>query len=172
MSVADPHAIPPPRIPRVRYPRCVRSSLIVARARDAKSAGPGGEADTVRRTGISARDAPCVCVAFAPGLHRLRLRGLHPHHPRSITRACAAVCAPLLVHAEPTVQVEPTPISIMHWGWLLQGELSATARYVGWAILLKRSWGFDAHGAGHSPQDPPAPVRSEPLATTPAREST
>ena len=49
-----------------------------------------------------------------------------------------------LAHAEPTVRVEPTLISVLHWGRLLEGELFATSRYVEWAVLMKRSFGFDA----------------------------
>jgi len=41
------------------------------------------------------------------------------------------------------VQVEPTTISILHWGRLLDGELFATSRYVQWAVLMKRTWGCD-----------------------------
>jgi hypothetical protein len=48
------------------------------------------------------------------------------------------------VHADPTVRVEPTLISVLHWGRLLEGELFATSRYVEWAVLMKRSFGFDA----------------------------
>ncbi|WP_437573874.1 hypothetical protein [Sorangium sp. So ce887] len=42
------------------------------------------------------------------------------------------------------MRVEPTLISVLHWGRLLEGELFATSRYVEWAVLMKRSFGFDA----------------------------
>jgi hypothetical protein len=42
------------------------------------------------------------------------------------------------------VRVEPTTISVLHWGRLLDGELFATSRYVEWAVLMKRTFGFDA----------------------------
>jgi hypothetical protein len=55
-----------------------------------------------------------------------------------------ALSARSLAHAEPTVRVEPTLISVLPWGRLLEGELFAPSRYVEWAVLLKRSFGFDA----------------------------
>ena len=41
------------------------------------------------------------------------------------------------------VEQQPTMISISHWGRLLDGELFASERYVEWAVLMKRTWGFD-----------------------------
>ena len=46
------------------------------------------------------------------------------------------------MHAE-LGQVEPTTISVAHWGRLLDGELFAQARYIDWATLMKRSFGFN-----------------------------
>ncbi|WP_437776236.1 transposase [Sorangium sp. So ce1097] len=73
-----------------------------------------------------------------------------PAAPAPASPAPASPCAPpalsarSLAHAEPTVRVEPTLISVLHWGRLLEGELFATSRYVEWAVLMKRSFGFDA----------------------------
>jgi hypothetical protein len=39
--------------------------------------------------------------------------------------------------------VDATRISVEHWGRLDDGELFARARYVLWAVLMKRSFGFD-----------------------------
>jgi hypothetical protein len=47
------------------------------------------------------------------------------------------------VAAEPVVVVEPTMISVAPWGRLDNGELFARARYIEWAVMRKRSWGFD-----------------------------
>jgi hypothetical protein len=41
------------------------------------------------------------------------------------------------------VLVDPTMISVAHWGRLDNGELLARARYVDWTTLRKRSFGFD-----------------------------
>ncbi|XYI02227.1 hypothetical protein ACMHYB_21600 [Sorangium sp. So ce1128] len=48
------------------------------------------------------------------------------------------------IAAEPAVRVEPTTLSVLHWGRLLDGELFATSRYVQWAVLMKRTFRFDA----------------------------
>jgi hypothetical protein len=40
------------------------------------------------------------------------------------------------------VVVDPTRITVEHWGRLDDGELFARARYVAWAVLRKRSFGF------------------------------
>ena len=70
--------------------------------------------------------------------------------PASPAPGPASSCAPPALsakspaHAEPTVRVEPTLISVLHWGRLLDGELFATSRYVEWAVLMKRTFGFDA----------------------------
>ena len=45
--------------------------------------------------------------------------------------------------AEPVMTVEPTTISITHWGRLNDGELFAKSRYVDWATLMKRTWDLD-----------------------------
>ncbi|WP_437989787.1 transposase [Sorangium sp. So ce145] len=44
----------------------------------------------------------------------------------------------------PDGRIASTLISVLHWGRLLEGELFATSRYVEWAVLMKRSFGFDA----------------------------
>jgi hypothetical protein len=47
------------------------------------------------------------------------------------------------VSAEPMVHVDPTMISVAHWGRLEDGALFARTRYVEWAVMMKRTWGFD-----------------------------
>ncbi len=39
--------------------------------------------------------------------------------------------------------VDPTMISIAHWGRLKEGELFAKSRHIDWAVLMKRTWGLD-----------------------------
>jgi hypothetical protein len=85
--------------------------------------------------------------------------------------------------------VDPTMISVAHWGRLESGERFARARYVAWSVLMKRTWGFDVL---HCPRcakkmrvlstitDPatirrilePLGVRADPLARAPARDPT
>ena len=47
------------------------------------------------------------------------------------------------VHPGPVPHAEPTTITVAHWGRLDEGELFAKARYVDWALLMKRTFGFD-----------------------------
>jgi hypothetical protein len=41
------------------------------------------------------------------------------------------------------VFVDPTRISVARWGQLDDGALFARSRYVDWALMMKRTWGFD-----------------------------
>jgi hypothetical protein len=43
------------------------------------------------------------------------------------------------------VVANPTRITVAHWGRLDDGEMFARARYVAWAVLMKRSFGFEIH---------------------------
>ncbi|WP_438042447.1 methyltransferase domain-containing protein [Sorangium sp. So ce128] len=116
--------IPPPKIPLVRYhgvfaPRSSWRSLVTPKppSRSAKSEPCAGHAPLPAAPASPAPASPC---------------------------APPALSARSLAHAEPTVRVEPTLISVLHWGRLLDGELFATSRYVEWAVLMKRTFGFDA----------------------------
>jgi hypothetical protein len=42
------------------------------------------------------------------------------------------------------VTVDPTMISIAHWGRLEEGTLFAWSRRIEWAVMMKRTFGFDA----------------------------
>jgi len=46
-------------------------------------------------------------------------------------------------YVAPVVHVDPTTISVEHWGRLLDGELLASSRHIDWAVLMKRTFGFD-----------------------------
>ena len=48
-----------------------------------------------------------------------------------------------LAQTRPADHVDPTTISVLHWGRLLEGELFATSRYVDGAVLMKRTFGLD-----------------------------
>ena len=55
--------------------------------------------------------------------------------PRGLTVAAVAV--------PPMVLVAPTMISIAHWGRLQEGALFAWSSRLEWAVMMKRTWGFD-----------------------------
>jgi hypothetical protein len=54
-----------------------------------------------------------------------------------------AVHAVAAVPAEPVVLVDPAMITVEHWRRRDDGELFAGARYVAWAVLRKRTFGFE-----------------------------
>jgi hypothetical protein len=91
--------------------------------------------------------------------------------------------------AEPVALVEPTTISVAHWGRLEDGELFARSSYIEWAVMLKRTFGFDAMRCSACGQRmtvlatltapevvrkilDPLHVRSSPLPRAPARDPT
>jgi hypothetical protein len=45
--------------------------------------------------------------------------------------------------APPEVTVDPTLITVAHWGRLENGELFAWSRRLDWALMMKRTFGFD-----------------------------
>jgi hypothetical protein len=59
-----------------------------------------------------------------------------PPHPSTSEPSIAR--APLVAADDPTV------ITALHWGRLLDGELFASSSRLDWALLLKRSHGLDA----------------------------
>lgn len=72
----------------------------------------------------------------------------HPSVATAPVQAATTAPAPalLLAHSQPIAEseVRPATITVKHWQRLLDGELLATSRYVDWAVLLQRSFGFDA----------------------------
>jgi hypothetical protein len=51
--------------------------------------------------------------------------------------------AAALVPAPPVLSIEPTTVTVQHWSRLAQGELFARARYIEWAVLMKRTWALN-----------------------------
>jgi hypothetical protein len=45
------------------------------------------------------------------------------------------------------VPVDPTTLSVLPWGRLLDGELFATSRYVDCTVLMQRTFGLDVRWA-------------------------
>ena len=48
-----------------------------------------------------------------------------------------------LAPVPPVLSIEPTAVTVQHWARLADGELFARARYIEWAVLMKRTWGFN-----------------------------
>ena len=64
--------------------------------------------------------------------------------PAKATPPAALVPAPSVASAVPLVFDDPTAIRVEHWSRILDGELYATSSRVEWAVLLRRTYGFDA----------------------------
>jgi hypothetical protein len=88
---------------------------------------------------LAAERAPASAPAFAPA------PPLSPPALPSCVLAPALAPAPIVdgAHGDPVLFVEPTMISIAHWGRLDEGELFAKSRHIDWAVLMKRTWGLD-----------------------------
>jgi hypothetical protein len=158
--------IPRPRIPLVRYhgvfaPRSSWRSRVTPKppAHAAKpkpcAATPAASASTstavspasaslVAASSAAAAPAPAAAVSPAPA------------SLASASCSAAAALAPALTLAvatpevtvawvpeEPVVDVDPTMISVSHWGRLEEGALFAWSRRLEWPVMMKRTFGFD-----------------------------
>jgi hypothetical protein len=111
-----------------------------------------------------------------------------PAPPASASPALAPSALALAnAPAPPEVTVDPTLITVAHWGRLENGELFAWSRRLDWALMMKRTFGFDVlvcprcSGKMRVIATIPSPpvvrqilehlgVRASPLARAPARD--
>jgi hypothetical protein len=143
--------IPPPKIPTVRYhgvfaPRSSWRALVTPKPRTRALVSKACPASASTSTTPSASTpAP---VASSPGPSSpAQAAPAAPAAPKPASApsvAASVPSSPTHASAEPVIIVDATTITVAHWGRLLDGELFATARYIDWATLLKRSFGFDA----------------------------
>jgi hypothetical protein len=142
--------VPPPYFPLVRYHGvfAARSSwraLVTPKPRDGKArrkkpkpctAAPPSKAPPPTATGAlpiptspqALPQAPANAAANAPPW-----LPVPPPHP-----------APQGPRAPPLACDDPTMITLAHWSRILDGALFATSSRVEWALLMRRSFGFDA----------------------------
>jgi Putative transposase/Transposase zinc-binding domain len=158
--------VPPPKIPFVRYHGVFasRSSwrpLVTPKpppeaAKPKPCAAPSASAPTTAAAppvpaAASAAPAPAPAPAAVPAPALPTTAS-----PAAATRATATPEPSLSATAagladaevapgpgEPVVFIDPTMITVARWGQLGDGELFARARYVDWALLMRRTWGFD-----------------------------
>ncbi|WP_437987902.1 transposase [Sorangium sp. So ce117] len=178
--------IPPPRIPLVRY-----HGVFAPRSSWRARVTPKPPAHAAKPCAAALAHAAKPCAAALPA---------STPAPASAAASLAVVpaspaVAPALAVAvaggpmAPEVVVDPTMLSVAHWGRLESGELFARARYVERSVLMKRTWGFDVL---HCPRcakkmrvlstitDPATirrilehlGVRADPLPRAPARDPT
>jgi len=151
--------VPPPKIPLVRYHGVFASrsswrALVTPKppAHAAKlkpcpaaAAAASTSTPTAASAATSPSPAPASPVAASPA-------------PASIAVAASAAAAPApaptlavatrgltvaAVPTEPVVVVAPTMITVTHWGRLEEGELFAWSSRLEWAVMMKRTFGFD-----------------------------
>ena len=67
-----------------------------------------------------------------------------PAMPASPSSQSPPGTAPSAAHALPTAEGDPTTITIRHWNRILDGALFASSSRVDWAVLMQRTFGFDA----------------------------
>jgi hypothetical protein len=149
--------IPPARLPLVRYHGVFasRSSFIVPpSARDAEAAAPCGKAEAVRH-GASGIDTH-VCADIARScrasllLHACarastcctRARTDATGHAAAAAHACPRACAGGARRAERARRSHEDQRRALG-ATMEDGELLAQSRYVEWAVMRKRSRGFD-----------------------------
>jgi hypothetical protein len=130
--------IPPPYLPTVRYagvfaPRSSWRALVTPKPRTT-AAKPKPCAEAEKEVKRATPPTPAAPAPLVPPVAA----------PPSVSRDRA----PSLAHRETDALAEPrgdpTTITLQHWGRLLDGELLATSSRVDWALLLRRTFGFDA----------------------------
>ena len=92
---------------------------------------------------MSASAARRTSPGFAGRGGRARRPRRRARHPTRRARPSCRGLAVAAVAAPPVVTVEPTMISVAHWGRLEAGALFAWSRRLEWAVMMKRTFGFD-----------------------------
>jgi hypothetical protein len=157
--------LPPPKIPFVRYhgvfasrsswrplvtpkpppsaskPKaCTQACAAPSRAATSSSPSPSPTATSKSASASPVSPAAQAPASPAPNGAAPPPPALAPASPPRVASGRAALApAP----TPPRVLVEPTMISVAHWGRLDEGELFARARHVEWAVMMKRTFGFD-----------------------------
>jgi hypothetical protein len=130
--------VPPPYFPLVRY-----HGVFAARSSWRARVTPKPP-DGVARRKKSKRcpsDTPSPSAPAAP-----RASSTNAAPPAPTSEPASPVTAPSTAHAIPLPRAleDPTTLTLKHWGRILEGELFATSSRIDWAVLLQRTFGFDA----------------------------
>jgi hypothetical protein len=149
--------IPRPKIPLVRYHGvfAARSSWrrLVTPKPPAHAAKPkpcpAAQAASAASAASALATAPATAspVAASPATTPLAVAASAAAAPAPApaptlavaTRGLTVVAVPF----EPVVAVDPTMITVAHWGRLEEGALFAWSRRLEWAVMMKRTFGFD-----------------------------
>ena len=166
--------VPPPYFPLVRYHGVLaaRSSwraLVtpkppdgVARRKKLKACPKGTDAKAsptakVPATGAPPPAPPAVPAHTPPPVNANGAANAFTNVPNALPSALAPTALPLAaaaallpmpappaVHAVPVAFTDPTVITVSHWNRILDGALYAASSRVEWAVLLQRTYGFEA----------------------------
>ena len=160
--------VPPARIPYVRY-----HGVFASRSSWRRLLTPRPPPQPPRPCATSA-PAATVTTGYAPATTPTRAPGSVSPAPPAPAKAGPPPFSPpappgtsSVAQAEPTkvpaalapvppvLSIEPTAVTVQHWARLADGELFARARYIEWAVLMKRTWGFNV-----LPRRSPTPTSS------------
>ena len=144
--------VPPPYFPLVRYHGvfAARSSwraLVTPKPPDGlarpKKSKPCGDAEA---DAIAAAPPPRSPPPASPSPPRGAPPTDRTETPANAlpSPALASPSSASLAHAVPVAFDDPTLITVKHWNRILDGELFAMSSRVDWAVLLQRTFGFDA----------------------------
>ena len=146
--------IPRPRIPLVRYHGIFASRSSWRRLVTPKP--PAHAAKPKPCPAAAAVSAPTAASPAPPPAPASPVAASPATKPLAVAASAAAAPAPTLALAvatqgltvvavpfEPVVAVDPTMITVAHWGRLEEGALFAWSRRLDWAVMMKRTFGFD-----------------------------
>ena len=151
--------VPPPFFPLARYHGvfAARSSwraLVTPKPPDGvarrKKPKPCTDATTAHATTTAAPAEPAALPArTTPTVPLQNGLGNAPASALHATTAAPAptatpVSAPSHAHPGPLAFDDPTTITLQHWNRIRGGELFAMSSRVEWAVLMQRTFGFDA----------------------------
>jgi hypothetical protein len=144
--------IPRPKIPLVRYhgifaPRSSWRPLVTpkppAHAAKPKPCPAAASASTPTPPAPAAAPAPPVAASPAPEPLAVAASAAAAPAPAPMLAASVRGLTVAAVPFEPVVTIDATMITISHWGRLEEGALFAWSRRLEWAVMMKRTFGFD-----------------------------
>jgi hypothetical protein len=154
--------IPRPKIPLVRYhgvfaPRSSWRSLVTPKPPPGAKPKPCPAAPAPQTPALPAAPASASSASTSGAASPVAATPAPappPPPPKTASSVAAPAPAPTLavatggltagaVATEPVVTVDPTMISVAHWGRLEEGTLFAWSRRIEWAVMMKRTFGFN-----------------------------
>jgi Putative transposase/Transposase zinc-binding domain len=132
--------VPPPYFPLVRY-----HGVFAARSSWRALVTPKPPDGVARRK----KEKPCASAPTTPSsappapTPQANVLPSPPAPPAASASPASTAPPPSVANAAP-IAIDATTITVKHWRRILDGELFATSSRVDWAVLMQRSFGFDA----------------------------